>query len=363
MAAPPITLAAELLDVVKLIYDPAGDKGECETYEARQRARQLLETLTKDVLGPHAYTICIAESCHESAALRLVTECGVADAIGDGAKPVAEISADVGVGIRYLGIALRCVNALGYFEQVGGLGSPVFKNNEMSNILRQGHPHTLKDAVELICDDGFKSAAYFVEATRAAADPNGAHTPASNLAFGFTGSVFRRWLEPEHAWRGKRMGQAMKQLHHAANRNVITGFDWQGLASPIVDVGGGIGTLEMMLAREYPLSEFSSVLFDLQGTIANAKEAWKPLLSTTRAQVDFVAGSFLSSEPDQTGIPRYPASTAHISHPTCAARLDGRRGSHHPQERTRGDGRFPAFFRVFRRPVGWHSKISEAPSL
>lgn len=67
------------------------------------------------------------------------------------------------------------------------------------------------------CDDAFKAAAYLVEAARSD------DKPALNLALRFDEPVFERWSSPQHAWRGQRMGQAMKQLHQMANGNVKTG--------------------------------------------------------------------------------------------------------------------------------------------
>ena len=76
------------------------------------------------------------------------------------------------------------------------------------------------------CDDAFKAAAYLVEAARSTGTAGSAgkqSLPALNLALGFKEPVFQHWSTPEHAWRGKRMGQAMKQLHQMANGNVVTG--------------------------------------------------------------------------------------------------------------------------------------------
>ena len=42
------------------------------------------------------------ESCHESSALRLVSELGVADIIGDDVKSISDISKETDVDVRYL---------------------------------------------------------------------------------------------------------------------------------------------------------------------------------------------------------------------------------------------------------------------
>ena len=59
----------------------------------------------------------------------------------------------------------------------------------------------------------------------------------------------------------------------SGTKNVLfVDFDWQALESPVVDVGGGIGSLEMALTKAYPNTGPNFVIFDIQKTIGNAKE-------------------------------------------------------------------------------------------
>lgn len=86
------------------------------------------------------------------------------------------------------------------------------------------------------------------------------------------------------------MGKAMQQLHRTVNVNVpdgngccclrgrhsllisLTDYDWHALQSPIVDVGGGIGTLEMSLLEIERNRNLEFVVFDIPGTIENAEK-------------------------------------------------------------------------------------------
>lgn len=45
---------------------------------------------------------------------------------------------------------MSCVVGRGYFEEVGRFGSRVYKNNELSQLLRESDPSTLKDAIGLM---------------------------------------------------------------------------------------------------------------------------------------------------------------------------------------------------------------------
>ena len=42
---------------------------------------------------------------------------------------------------------MSCLLGRGFFEEVGRFGSRVYKNNDLSEVLRAKHPKTLKSAV------------------------------------------------------------------------------------------------------------------------------------------------------------------------------------------------------------------------
>ena len=48
--------------------------------------------------------------------------------------------------------------------------------------------------------------------------------PAINIAFDFSVPIFEWMSRPEQAYRGKRMGEAMQQLHRMANFHVSEGM-------------------------------------------------------------------------------------------------------------------------------------------
>jgi len=104
------------------------------------------------------------ESCHESSALNFVTSLGIADLIGAGQGTLLELSKKADVDPQFLGtqmqfhvtsqtnifwagVAMSCVIGHGYFEEVGRFGSHIYKNNELSQILRESYPSTLKSAI------------------------------------------------------------------------------------------------------------------------------------------------------------------------------------------------------------------------
>ncbi|EKM53028.1 uncharacterized protein PHACADRAFT_259202 [Phanerochaete carnosa HHB-10118-sp] len=304
-ATSPVSLAEELLKTVKSLEGQGSRLSPQQAYDATRRVETLTDKIKRTVLGPLEYTIQIAESCHESAALRFVTELGVADAIGDDVKTLSEISQQAGVGTLYLGIAMSCLVAHGYFEEVDGFGSRVYKNNAMSNILRAHSDDTFCSAIGFVCDDSFKAAAHLVETARAGGNKGGKKGKSgANLAFGFEGPLFEWYSGPAQVWRGQRMGRAMQQLHKMANGNVVTDFDWCALDGPVVDVGGGIGSLEMTVMKTFPDTAPPFIIFDIAETSADARKAWSAQPPAAQARVSFAAGDFLASTLEGTGLPR-----------------------------------------------------------
>jgi hypothetical protein len=57
---------------------------------------------------------------------------------------------------------MSCLSRHDYFEEVGGFGTRLYRNNHLSEILKDDHPESVKDAVGLMygipsTTDGFKT--------------------------------------------------------------------------------------------------------------------------------------------------------------------------------------------------------------
>lgn len=218
---------------------------------------------------------------------------------------VQELSEALGVKPKYLKVAMSCLNKHGYFDEVSSANpdSPIYRNNGLSSVLQEGHPSSLKDAVGFICDEGFKATSHLLQASKVSSPktPQGKDLTALNLAFGFNQTVFE-WMSQE-AWRGKRMGNAMQQLHRMANGNVIFDYNWSGLTSPIVDVGGGIGSLELALVKNRPQDNFQFMLFDIPETIENARKVWSAQALPGQTSITFHPGNFMATDFEDTSLP------------------------------------------------------------
>ncbi|PSR77253.1 hypothetical protein PHLCEN_2v7988 [Hermanssonia centrifuga] len=297
----PVALAENLLQLVKSLY-PSSETSIAddskESYIAKGHLQSLTGQLLRSVLGPADYTVALAESCHESAALQLITSLGVADIIGDGALSLHELSQKTNVEHKYLSVTMRSLLWHGYFEEQGEFGTEVYANNAMSEVLKTSNDATLKDAIGMIGDEGFKGSSYLTEAAQSTDERS-----ALSHAFGFTDPVFKWMASPEQAWRGQRVGKAMQQLHTMANGNVTRDYAWDTLETPVVDIGAGIGSLEMiLLGQEHRGLQFT--LFDLRQTMENAEKAWKARYPSKLKQISFVGGDFLAESVEETNIPQ-----------------------------------------------------------
>ncbi|KAF9469574.1 S-adenosyl-L-methionine-dependent methyltransferase [Collybia nuda] len=298
----PISIAEEILQLAtSVISDPGVVTDPFVLYDAKNKMQDLCSKMLQSTLGRLEYTILLAESCQESSALGFVNALGIPDIIGDDAMSLAELGEKSGADIRFLAIAMSCLAKHDYFEETGGFGSQVYKNNYNSEVLRENHPESVKDAVGFVCDEGFKATSYLLEASKLPLKQE-KRLPAVNVAFGFEKSVFE-WMS-DQAWRGKRMGKAMQQLHKMANGNVVVDYPWNNLASPIVDVGGGIGSLEMALVKDECNSSLEFTIFDIPTTIENAKTNWKSHSTPASTQITFVPGNFLAASLNETCIPQ-----------------------------------------------------------
>ncbi|GLB43619.1 putative O-methyltransferase [Lyophyllum shimeji] len=301
-AVTPVTIAEQILQLTKAHFDPSNATDDpFALYDAKIRMQDLCDQLLQSALGRLEYTILLAESCQESSALGFISSLGVADIIGDETKTVAELSEASGADSRFLSIAMSCLTRHNYFEEAGGFGTQVYRNNKLSDILREDHPESVKDAVGFICDEGFKATSYLLEASKAPSN-GGKRVSAVQLAYGFDKSVFE-WMS-DNEWRGRRMGKAMQQLHRMANGNVLADYPWNKLISPIIDIGGGIGSLELALLKDEQNAELRFTIFDIPKTIENAKKTWMAQPEPASSRVSFTPGDFLASDLDETRIPR-----------------------------------------------------------
>jgi hypothetical protein len=99
-------------------------------------------------------------------------------------------------------------------------------------------------------------------------------------------------------------------------------YDWSSLPSPVVDIGGGIGSLELALVKSLPETSFQFLLFDIPETIENAKKVgffhlpqiapcnlklsqkvWSAQALSAQISIEFQPGNFMAEKFEDTFLP------------------------------------------------------------
>ncbi|KAH9033355.1 S-adenosyl-L-methionine-dependent methyltransferase [Lactarius pseudohatsudake] len=254
---------------------------------------------------------------HVSTAIRTAVSTHVAEILRD-AGPEGlhawEIAKPTGVHPAKLSRVLRLLATNYIFIEV----SPdVFANNRLSTVLDTGKPVDelisnpeskfvgtlgLTSLISLNLDDAFKSSSYLTETLL---DPEFGHATeptktALNKAHGFEGDMWD-WIEsPNNRLRLARFGDAMINMTNMTPEDaILEGYAWEKLppGSLIVDVGGGVGSQSLALARRHPDLRF--VVQDREAVLGDADEYWKKNMpdALDSGRVKLLGLSFFDPQP------------------------------------------------------------------
>lgn len=200
-------------------------------------------------------------------ALGIVAELGVADALADGPRPVAELARETGADEDTLHRLLRALASDGVFAAT----SPgVFENTTTSAMLRKG--------------SGWAEFAQLFGGVwhRAASELDASGRAAFPRAFG---AGFWEWLA-QHPEQRALFDRAMEQGWESRLER-LDSVEWRG-DELVVDVGGGNGSLLVELLRRRP---------GLRGIVLDLPETDRDDAALGAAGIEFVPGDFFQSVP------------------------------------------------------------------
>ncbi|KAF8891394.1 S-adenosyl-L-methionine-dependent methyltransferase [Infundibulicybe gibba] len=276
-------------------------------------AAQLTATLR---LAP-VTLITTAVQFHVSSALRVAADTNVIEILreaGPQGLHVDEIAKKNGTNPAKLARLLRLLASEHIFREV----SPdVFTNNRISSALDTGKPvselfakpddkyagtSSLAACVSHFTDEAFKSSAYLKEAMTDpcyanAEDPTHA---AFNKAYNTNLPLFTWYEQPGHEARLSRFGMVFEGASRMfPNEAILQGYDWSGLeeGSLMVDIGGGIGSQAMLIAKTFP--DVQIIVQDRPPIIEDGLKNFNNQLpdALKSGQVSFQGHDFLEAQP------------------------------------------------------------------
>ena len=201
-------------------------------------------------------------------ALGVAADLGIADALGDGPRPVSDVAREVGADADVLRRILRALASDGVFaEEEPG----VFRNTGASALLRRGVAGRQEFAH--LFGDAFYEAAGTLDAT--SGDPTFARR---------FGTDFWSWLADNPDERAAFDRAMAGGKERPAER--LAALEWRA-DETVVDIGGGNGALLKALLERRP--ELRGIVFDLPETERDA--------ASFGDRLTFVAGSFFERVP------------------------------------------------------------------
>ncbi|EKM56162.1 uncharacterized protein PHACADRAFT_94727 [Phanerochaete carnosa HHB-10118-sp] len=251
-------------------------------------AWQLIATLKH----PHTYLLDLVFMTYLSGSMSTAEAAYVPDVLreaGTKGLHVNEIAAVRNIDAGKLGRILRHLASRHIFEEVA---PDVFRNNRISSSMCTGKP--VQDMVRSPIDrwDDTNGIAAFVSAkaeiqrgngwlAEHLLDPATGNSQESNEApwqrAMHTKLTLFEWMErPEHALEMRKFGIGMRARTSSDDSIVATrGFEWASLPSGslVIDVGGGVGSLTMSLAKAHKHLRY--VVQDRHAVVQEGERLWK----------------------------------------------------------------------------------------
>ncbi|KLO06095.1 S-adenosyl-L-methionine-dependent methyltransferase [Schizopora paradoxa] len=277
-------------------------------------AQQLINT----VQPPQVNLVMTAYSTTLAGAIRVAAEFHIADILseaGPAGLHVKDICSICKADPVKIGQVLRFLASAWIFQEVK---PDVYSNNRNSSIMVKGlsvkelheSPETKYSKPEgstaallgIIGDETIKGASYLYETL---SDPKTAFSGEANeaplcKALNTDLSCWQLYEQPEQQERQHRFGVAMQGISRLEPIEVTTkGFDWSGLKKDavVVDVGGGIGSFSLALAKEHPQVKF--VVQDRGPVVEDGLERAKVFFpeGVDSGRLSFQEHNFFESEP------------------------------------------------------------------
>lgn len=252
-------------------------------YQRVIRFANALASLTNKLVPPPFRIIQIGSAFWQSRALYVVTELGIADAIGDDEMVSDKLAERLKLQAGYLYRVLRMLSSIGVFEECG---ERRFRNNKFSHCLRRDHAQSVRDMV-LLHNSPEMSRPWFE--TLGPALRNG-EVPFVQSH----GEELFDYLDHQPEFNAL-FTRAMESVEALTGVDYLDDFDW-GRFERLIDVGGANGSKALSIIKRHP--GLKALVFDrpqvIEGAAANRHDK---IDAELLARVTFSGGDMLEKIP------------------------------------------------------------------
>lgn len=231
-------------------------------------------------LSPQMTLIELAEGYRISKALEAVAELGIADLLKESPKTSVELALATSTHAPSLYRLLRAMASSGIFREDN---QGRFENTPLSEVLCADAPHSVKDSVRFIPNDGSMLA--WMRLIDVLKTGKSSYKDANGFAAW-------EYLQ-EHPEQAKLFNKTMTFFSSELAPVILDNYDFSAFKS-IVDLGGGEGLLLASILNAYP--HLHGVLFDMPSVVEQAKSHLHQKLGLSN-RCEIISGSILEEIP------------------------------------------------------------------
>ncbi|MCK9199539.1 MAG: acetylserotonin O-methyltransferase [Gallionella sp.] len=246
-----------------------------------------LQNLPNRITPPPFRLVQIGSSFWQSRALYVAARLDIATLLADGELPVEEIAVRAHAHPDATYRLLRMLAAIGVFEEVAPRH---FRNNKLSNCLREGDPQNVRDMI-LMHNSQEMSRPWFEQLEQG--------VRSGGIPFVLAhGQEFYAYQDA-HPEFDALFARAMDSVEALAGDSFATDFDWSRFER-IIDVGGSKGSKSLAILKRHP--HLRALVVDRPQVIAGAAEYWQGREDAALLQrISYTAGDVFASVPQAHG--------------------------------------------------------------
>jgi hypothetical protein len=235
------------------------------------------------------------------------------DALADGPKTCGDLAKTGSMSVPMARRLLRACVAAGMFYEVTGGRSDIedadriFENSPFGDVLRDGHPYSLKHFVGHHVEDTGPGILRILEGAQ-----DESKVPFS-LAHNLPHSAHAIWKYfASNPAQDVQFNKAMTALDGIATAALVNDYPWSSKCSTVVDVGGGRGSLLAAIMAQH--QGVKGILFDQPIVVTQSRALWDAKYASLLARATIVGGSFFNTDEVPKSAGGYCYSTKVVLH-------------------------------------------------